>query len=57
MKVLTKPIIFLSLSDSEKTIKLGTKPSVNSITGWDGKDGVIESDEIPLSELFGEGEL
>jgi len=46
-----------AITGTEKTIKLGAKPSVNSISGWDGKDGVIESDEIPLSELFGEGEL
>ncbi len=45
------------LSNSEKTLKLTTKPKIHTVTAWDGKDGVVESDEIPLSELFGEGEL
>jgi hypothetical protein len=38
-------------------LKLTSQPKVNTVTAWDGKDGVIPSDEIPLSELFGEGEL
>lgn len=39
---------------SEKVTKLGSKPEVVSVTGWDGKDAVVQADEIPLDELFGD---
>ena len=50
-------LINLFLFHSEKTTKLASKPSVVTVSPWDGKDAVLQTDEIPLSELFGEDEL
>jgi hypothetical protein len=49
-------VLLLSLSFviSEKTFKLSEKPKVVTVSSWDGKDSQAESDEIPLSELFGD---
>jgi hypothetical protein len=33
---------------------LTAKPEIVKVTPWDGKDAKIETEEIPLSELFGD---
>jgi hypothetical protein len=30
------------------------KPSILTVTPWDGKDAQLAADEIPLDELFGD---
>lgn len=46
-----------AISGGEKVTKLSNQPTIAAVTAWDGKDGVLQVDEIPLSELFGEDEL
>ena len=47
------------LSGTEKILPMrgGAVPAVEKATKWDGKDGELVTDEIPLDELFDEGEL
>lgn len=42
------------LSGTEKTSAVAAMPAVNTVSAWDGKDGKLEVDEIPLDELFGD---
>jgi protein disulfide-isomerase A6 len=35
----------------------GALPALNKVKKWDGKDGELVSDEIPLDQLFDDGEL
>lgn len=41
---------------SEKTTAINGNevPAVVSVPAWDGKDGAMPVDEIPLDELFGD---
>jgi len=47
------------LSGTEKIAPMrgGAVPSLNKVKKWDGKDGELVTDEIPLDQLFDEGEL
>lgn len=37
---------------SEKTTSMSAVPAVATVTAWDGKDGSIAVDEMPLDDLF-----
>lgn len=43
-----------SLSGSEKVSALATIPKIDTVAEWDGKDAVLEAEEIPLDQLFGD---
>jgi len=42
------------LAGSEKIDTLSSIPKLSSVTAWDGKDGVLEVEEMSLDDLFGD---
>lgn len=36
----------------EKLYTVNAIPSIKKVKAWDGKDAVIETNEVPLDELF-----
>ena len=44
----------LFLYFSEKIDSFSSLPKLESVTAWDGKDGVLETEEMSLEELFGD---
>lgn len=38
---------------SESRVKIENIPTVVTVPKWDGKDAVLEVDEIPLDEIMG----